>query len=185
LPPKLFGFRDDNNTNFVGMNDPTNAGSSISFDWFTTQNGGYFEFLGNHIAPQNEIVSQQDFIGDLYGQVPTVDFSTPFNWADLIAPTGLTPPRQHSDDEDEDEDEVVPGEDMASLLSCHKIWDKLQDRPDFKDGSLDIDGLCFELRAKARCSESGVVIDQRDVDAALNRLPGRRWESSVPTALDS
>jgi AP-1-like factor len=48
--------------------------------------------------------------------------------------------------------------------------DKLQDRPDFKDGSLDIDGLCSELRAKARCSESGVVIDQKDVDHALKSL---------------
>jgi hypothetical protein len=56
--------------------------------------------------------------------------------------------------------------------------DKLQDRPDFKDGSLDIDGLCSELRAKARCSESGVVIDQKDVDAALKGLPGKRASNS-------
>jgi Transcription factor PAP1 len=56
--------------------------------------------------------------------------------------------------------------------------DKLQDMRDFKDGNLDIDGLCSELRAKARCSESGVVIDQKDVDAALKRLPAKRTNSN-------
>jgi hypothetical protein len=58
--------------------------------------------------------------------------------------------------------------------------DKLQDRDDFKDGSLDIDGLCSELRAKARCSESGVVIDQKDVDSALQRLPASMRTNSNP-----
>ena len=47
----------------------------------------------------------------------------------------------------------------------------MQQNPDYKDGSFDIDGLCSELRAKARCSESGVVVDQKDVDEALKRLP--------------
>jgi AP-1-like factor len=49
--------------------------------------------------------------------------------------------------------------------------DKLANRPDFKDGTIDIDNLCSELRAKARCSESGVVVDNKDVEAAFKRLP--------------
>jgi AP-1-like factor len=61
--------------------------------------------------------------------------------------------------------------------------DKLQDRDDFKDGSLDIDGLCSELRSKARCSESGVVIDQKDVDSALKRLPPKRGDSNPGQSL--
>ena len=51
------------------------------------------------------------------------------------------------------------------------IRDKLANRPDFKDGTIDIDNLCSELRAKARCSESGVVVDHKDVEAALKRFP--------------
>ena len=51
------------------------------------------------------------------------------------------------------------------------LRDKLANRPDFKDGTIDIDNLCSELRAKARCSESGVVVDHKDVEAALQRLP--------------
>ena len=47
----------------------------------------------------------------------------------------------------------------------------MANRKDFKDGTIDIDNLCTELRAKARCSESGVVVDQHDVEAALQRLP--------------
>jgi AP-1-like transcription factor len=43
-------------------------------------------------------------------------------------------------------------------------------RPDFQDGSLDIDSLCTELRQKAKCSETGVVINREDVDKALANL---------------
>lgn len=74
---------------------------------------------------------------------------------------------------------------MSSCLTIANLHlrDKLQDRPDFKDGSLDIDGLCSELRAKARCSESGVVIDQKDVDAALKGLPAKRQDNSSTSLL--
>ena len=85
-------------------------------------------------------------------------------------------------------EEVVPGENTENFVPCHKIWyvnstvvanvetdkfirERIQQRPDFKDGTLDIDSLCTELRVKAKCSETGVVIDTKDIDAALNRLP--------------
>ena len=42
----------------------------------------------------------------------------------------------------------------------------------------DIEGLCTELRKKAKCSESGPVIDQKDIDAALERRL-----SSLPSPL--
>ncbi|KAH7084898.1 transcription factor PAP1-domain-containing protein [Paraphoma chrysanthemicola] len=57
-----------------------------------------------------------------------------------------------------------------TMLNCHAIWDKLANRADFKDGTIDIDNLCSELRAKARCSDSGVVVDHRDVEEALRKL---------------
>ncbi|KAI8940631.1 hypothetical protein NX059_001903 [Plenodomus lindquistii] len=67
------------------------------------------------------------------------------------------------------QEERDPGE-MASMLDCHKIWDKLSSRADFKDGTIDIDNLCSELRTKARCSETGVVVDHKDVEEALRKL---------------
>jgi AP-1-like transcription factor len=64
---------------------------------------------------------------------------------------------------------------MCDRITClRNCRDKLANRSDFKDGSIDIDGLCTELRAKARCSESGVVVDNRDVEAALKRLPEQK-----------
>jgi hypothetical protein len=44
-------------------------------------------------------------------------------------------------------------------------------RPDFRDGTVDIDDLCNEIRASVRCSESGVVVNVKDVEAAFERLP--------------
>ncbi|EME48873.1 hypothetical protein DOTSEDRAFT_67816 [Dothistroma septosporum NZE10] len=63
----------------------------------------------------------------------------------------------------------------GKLISCNNIWNQLQSNPDFQEGKFDLDGLCSELRAKARCSESGVMVDQDHVDAALKKL-GRKDE---------
>jgi AP-1-like factor len=140
--------------------------------------------------------------------MPNFDFSAPLDWNDLTGGslrTGLTPAIQKPNPMEQadallsgiDEEEVVPADNTSQMLSCHKIWydthvcqirfvqyanclnrEKVQERQDFKDGALDIDGLCDELRAKAKCSESGVVIDQKDVDAALQRLPAMRKSSN-------
>ncbi|KAF2669946.1 hypothetical protein BT63DRAFT_225860 [Microthyrium microscopicum] len=109
------------------------------------------------------------------------DFSVagPMDWNDLTGSmrTGLTPGVQKPNPFDMaapsmpeiKEEEVVPAE--GQMVPCNKIWDSIREREDFKDGSIDIDSLCTELRKKAKCSETGVVIDQHDVDAALQRLP--------------
>jgi len=118
------------------------------------------------------------------------DFSSSFNmdapmsWNDLTgsARTGLTPAVQKSNPLDSKTSlkplvEEIRAQQAAGAekpVLCHKIWDKIQDREDFKDGTLDIDSLCTELRQKAKCSENGVVIDQKDVDAALHRLPSAK-----------
>ena len=36
-----------------------------------------------------------------------------------------------------------------------------------QNGEADMDDLCTQLKAKAKCSGSGAVIDQKDVDAIL------------------
>lgn len=48
----------------------------------------------------------------------------------------------------------------ADLVHRHEI----QTLPDFQDGTLDIDLLCSEMKAKARCTESGAVVDRKDVN---------------------
>jgi AP-1-like transcription factor len=37
----------------------------------------------------------------------------------------------------------------------------------FRNGEIDVDNLCSELRAKARCSEGGAVVNENDVNKIL------------------
>lgn len=39
----------------------------------------------------------------------------------------------------------------------------------FRNGEIDVDSLCTELRTKARCSEGGVVVDKKDVEDIMGR----------------
>ena len=75
------------------------------------------------------------------------------------------------------------------MLNCNTIWyvisvfvliytnyvryrSQLQSNQDFKEGKFDLDNLCSELRAKAKCSESGVTVPSEYVDAAFKKLSG-------------
>jgi AP-1-like factor len=40
----------------------------------------------------------------------------------------------------------------------------------FRNGEIDVDSLCTELRTKARCSEGGVVVNKRDVEDIMGRV---------------
>lgn len=158
-------------------------------DFFANQNGGQFDptLFGDYRESQNAIVGDGDFTNGFFNDAfPVGDYGSPFHFGDTPAVQKPNPLEEIERLQDGD-DEVVPGEDTTQMLNCHKIWsvhcipnravmltiirDKLSSRPDFKDGTIDIDNLCSELRAKARCSESGVVVDHKDVEAALKRLP--------------
>jgi AP-1-like factor len=159
-------------------------------DYFANQNGGQFDptLFGEYRDTNQAIVGDGDFTGGFFNDAfLNADYGSPFHFGDTPAVQKPNPLEEIERIQD-GEDEVVPGEDMNSMLNCHKIWlvssivfcdsrtltpsrDKLSSRPDFKDGTIDIDNLCSELRAKARCSESGVVVDHKDVEAALKRLP--------------
>lgn len=60
----------------------------------------------------------------------------------------------------DDEDESVPNTN-DNLIQCSQIWERITSHPRFSE--LDIDGLCSELKQKAKCSEHGVVVDGGDV----------------------
>ncbi|KAH9864470.1 hypothetical protein J1614_010404 [Plenodomus biglobosus] len=144
-----------------------------SIDYFANQNGGQFDptLFGEYRETQTAIVGDGDFTGGFFNDAfVNADYGSPFHFGDTPA-FNKANPLEEIERVQEGEDEVVPGDDMTAMLNCHKIWDKLSSRPDFKDGTIDIDNLCSELRAKARCSESGVVVDHKDVEAALKRLP--------------
>jgi len=145
-------------------------------DFLANQNGGQFDptLFGDYRESQAAIVGDGDFTGGFFNDAfPLADFGSPFNFGDSNTPAipKPNPLEEIERQQDGGDEEVVPGDDMSQMLNCHKIWDKLANRPEFRDGTIDIDNLCSELRAKARCSESGVVVDHKDVEAALQRLP--------------
>ncbi|AQZ16730.1 YAP1 (YML007W) and CAD1 (YDR423C) [Zygosaccharomyces parabailii] len=76
--------------------------------------------------------------------------------------------KQHQATDVAECDGVVPSRD-GKLLKCSEVWDRITSHPKYTD--MDIDGLCLELMAKAKCSEKGVVVQAEDVQRALaNRL---------------
>jgi AP-1-like factor len=173
----------------------TPAADVNGIDFFANQNGGQFDpaLCGDYRDSQAAIVGDGDFTGGFFNDAfPLADFGSPFHFGDTPA-VQKSNPLEEIERLQDGEDEVVPGEDVTQMLNCHKIWfvtsinialcevvrltlsrDKLSNRSDFKDGTIDIDNLCSELRAKARCSESGVVVDTKDVEAALKRLPEQK-----------
>ena len=160
-------------------------------DFFANQNGGAFEpnLFGEYRDTNTAIMGTDgDFNSGFFNDAfLNTGYGSPFHFGDTPVVQKPNPLEQIERIQD-GEEEVVPGEDVDQMLNCHKIWsvlrasgnppgtltthrDKLSSRNDFKDGTIDIDNLCSELRAKARCSESGVVVDHKDVEEALKRLP--------------
>lgn len=140
-------------------------------DWLTQQNGGQFDpvLFGDWREPQDAVLSQ-DFGSFFNDAFPLPDLGSPSHNL-TEATTQPQPPKKDSGAQLDHkvEEEVVPGEDKAKMLSCTKIWDRLQSMEKFRNGEIDVDNLCSELRTKARCSEGGVVVDQSDVDNIMGR----------------
>lgn len=68
---------------------------------------------------------------------------------------------------------IVPSKD-GDLMRCSEIWDRVTTHPRYSE--LDIDGLCAELKHKAKCSERGVVVDSKDVKKLLERAAKKQQD---------
>ncbi|OBA20018.1 YAP1 redox domain-containing protein [Metschnikowia bicuspidata var. bicuspidata NRRL YB-4993] len=69
-----------------------------------------------------------------------------------------------------EEKEVVPAPPLT--MECSEIWDRITAHPRYTE--IDIDGLCAELKAKAKCSEQGVVLNADDVSTLIERSANKR-----------
>jgi AP-1-like factor len=119
-----------NNANF-NTKDPD---FNTFFATMADQNGGGFDpqLFDTYREPHAAIVGDGDFTGGFFNDaMPAGNFGTPFDWANITAPTGLTPFATNKSNPLEvadalqagvDEDEVVPGDAPNSMLTCHKIW---------------------------------------------------------------
>lgn len=64
-----------------------------------------------------------------------------------------------------DAQETVPAPEKS--LKCSEIWERITNHPKYTE--IDIDGLCLELKSKAKCSERGVVVNATDVNQLLEQ----------------
>ena len=73
--------------------------------------------------------------------------------------------KEDDGDDDDSSNEVVPA--PKATMKCSEIWDRITAHPRYTE--IDIDGLCNEMKNKAKCSEKGVVINADDVSLLLER----------------
>ncbi|CCE72845.1 Piso0_000444 [Millerozyma farinosa CBS 7064] len=91
-----------------------------------------------------------------------------FNFSDLIAKETSKQNKHEANTNNEgldENDDVVPAPEKT--MPCSEIWDRITSHPKYTE--LDIDSLCNELKAKAKCSERGVVINSADVNQLLEQ----------------
>lgn len=68
-----------------------------------------------------------------------------------------------ADQDDDEQSEIVPAPEQQ--VQCSEIWDRITSHARYTE--IDIDGLCAELKTKAKCSEKGVVVNSRELDRII------------------
>ena len=163
------------------------------------QNGGQFDpvLFGEYRDPQDNILNNTfgDFFNDAFG--PLNDFGSPYNSGDFVNPA---PKRDLMKEIEVTQNgsaestlkQANKKEEALQFLTCDKLWcvqlrhshtsllsswhfrDRVQASQKAQTGEADMDELCSQLKAKAKCSGSGAVIEQKDVDAILGPAPGEQ-----------
>lgn len=121
----------------TGANVTSTSDALKGIDYFATQNGGGFDpvLFGDYRDSQAAIVGDGDFTGGFFNDaLPSAigDFGSPFNW-DTNMSTGLTPAIQKPNPMEEairhadaiaegNDEEIVPGDNLDNMLTCHNIW---------------------------------------------------------------
>lgn len=162
-------------------------------DWFAQQNGNQFDpqLFGDYREPQENILANDFSDGFFNDAFSMPEFNSPYNTA--------TSPATSRKDKAVDEEEVVPADDPSQLLTCNTIWyvfplcptglypspsglfanihiirDRLQACPKVKEGEFDLDLLCKDLQKKAKCSETGAVVNESDFNKIMKSYVGQK-----------
>ncbi|KAK4696973.1 AP-1-like transcription factor, partial [Lecanoromycetidae sp. Uapishka_2] len=142
------------------------------FNWMAQQNDGQFDpvLFGDYRDPQDSILN--DFFSDAFPLGN--DFGSPYNTADYASP----PPKKDLMQEIEVQKNSGPDgtpscEEVKKMIGTEKLWPRIQASGKVQSGEIDMDNLCSELKKKARCSGSGAVIDEKDVDRILGPVDSK------------
>ncbi|KAG0200172.1 DNA-binding transcription factor yap1 [Mortierella sp. NVP41] len=96
-----------------------------------------------------------------------------FNYTSSFANVAATPAREESQEffgkVTEANKKGLPAlEENERALPCPEVWEHIAKHPNFDDA--DIDDLCAEMKAKAKCSGHGPVIPVDEVNNIMNRM---------------
>ncbi|GAB5589847.1 hypothetical protein Unana1_04747 [Umbelopsis nana] len=69
-------------------------------------------------------------------------------------------------------DTLHPG---TQLITCSQVWERLCEHPQFEE--FDIEELCAQLKSKAKCSGSGPVIEEDELQEVLEALEAKLVDS--------
>jgi len=167
--------------------NPDTPGFDVNgIDWFAQQNNNQFDpqLFGDYREPQDNILLNDPWGDTFFTEALATDFNSPFNMAP--SPVPKKDLVQQIDEAQEQEDEVVPAEDRSQLLTCNTIWyapaeihlstksliasrDRLQACPRVQEGGFDLDLLCSDLQKKAKCSETGAVVNETDFNKIIQK----------------
>ena len=159
-------------------------------DWLAQQNGGQFDpvLFGDYRDPQENILNNNsfgDFFNDAFPVQDLQDFSSAYNTADFASPAPKQDLMQQVDKQKESSPlGFVPSDEPRQFIACDKLWlvhlrifqccsnlaalrDRVRNSEKAQSGNVDMDDLCSQLKAKAKCSGKGAVLEQKDVDAIL------------------
>jgi AP-1-like transcription factor len=157
-----------------------------SFNWFAQQNGGGFDpvLFGDYRESQDAVASQ-DFGAFFKDAFPLPELGSPEHNFGEATPSTVKPDLMTQVDAVQDgKQESAPCEDASKMVPCNKIWsvntfsrpgfradvryrDRLQSMEKFRNGEIDMDNLCSDLRSKARCTERGGVVHEQDLNEIL------------------
>ncbi|KAK4219971.1 PAP1-domain-containing protein [Rhypophila decipiens] len=187
----------------LSSNNSTNDLASFSnidmdsFNWLP-QNDFQFDphLFGDYREPQANILTN-GLDDTFFNEAFDMDFTTPYNLP--ITSPGAT--KKGTDliaqiDAAKEGDDVSPPPPATvthssypvtsqNLLTCNKIWERLQNCPKVQSGDFDLDGLCSDLQKKAKCSGSGAVVDEKDFKNVMNKYLGGKDDVCSMAAVDS
>lgn len=182
-----------------GYREPTpQDGVQSNFADLLGNDYGFFDPLDDPLKPLDDSLKPVDnslkSLGPLdpshSNQLPLSvpsEFTSPVYREPALYPLGLTPSSTSAPSEFVKEEMPSPNETVAfqtpkdggdevpakskKYMTCQAVWDRICSHPNFE--GINLDELCSEFQAKARCSDSGVVLTEEDVDSVLKSVPRR------------
>ena len=68
---------------------------------------------------------------------------------------------------------MLSADPKAKNIKLSQLWEQITATPGYTPESFDLDGLCNEMRCKAKCDGSGPVLEEREAQQILEEVPYR------------